>query len=161
MEEKFNFEGIFRYDVFDKNNNKIAEYEDKNRIVDNSFDIITGLLVNGDGNFKINTLKLGNGGVLNNILQTVQKTDQSLYNIIYSSSTPQIIISSINDTYIKFIWTFDYADANGTGVNVFNEAGLFSDSLTDKMFSRKTFPSIIKDSSKKILVTWILRYAYS
>ena len=161
MEDTFKLEGIFKYEIFNEENELIDEYEDKNRIVDNSFAILTGLLVDGNGDFKIDTLKLGNGGVINNTIQTVTKKDTSLYNEVYSKDTTDIIIGNIGDKYVKFQWTLDYSDGNGDGINVLNEAGLYSNVVTNIMFSRKTFPSIIKDINKKILITWILRYTYS
>ncbi|MFK5883482.1 MAG: hypothetical protein QM489_03975 [Candidatus Izemoplasma sp.] len=161
MEDMFNLEGIFGYTIYDDNDNKISEYTGKNKIVNGSFNIIVNLLTNGDPTYKLNVLKLGKGGVVNNVLQTVNVGDTTLYDEIYTAPPPEIIVNSIGDKYIKYLWTLDYSDGNGNnGVNVFNEAGLFTDAGSNELFSRKTFPSIIKDDKKKIVLFWIIKYSF-
>jgi hypothetical protein len=158
MTDKFHIKGIFEYQVFE-NDILIAEYRDDNKIVNSSFDIIVGALISGDTNFKLDMLKLGNGGVINNVLQQPNVLDLDLYSSQISLLSPNIIVEKLIDTYVKFQWTLNYDQGNGLGAMIYTEAGLFStDGST--MFSRKTFPEIIKDNTKKIVVNWFLRYSF-
>ena len=69
--EKLRLKGIFECRTYDTNDNIIDEIHDDNIIVNNSFTIITDLFVDGVSLSKINTLKIGSGGIYNSNVKII------------------------------------------------------------------------------------------
>lgn len=59
-----------------------------------------------------------------------------------------------NESALRLIIPIDSGEANGGGTVAWTEAGLFSNSGI--MFSRVTFPAIIKTSGRTVIFEWIL-----
>ena len=132
---------------------EVLQHHDKNTIVKNSFNIMSSLLVNANTNKKIDTIKIGDGGIISSVIQTPSVNDTSLYNEIYEQAgTTSVTIESILEKSITFRFLIAKTDGNGTGVAIYNEAGLASTDGT--LYARKTFTEIIKTPEKEILIEW-------
>lgn len=130
--------------------------KDSNLIVKNYFNIIANCL-KGDQTYKISKLKIGDGGIIDNVLQTPSFNDTDLYNTVFEkTSVDNIMIENIIDTYISFNFIVGNSEANGTGAQIINEIGLLSEN--GLMFARKTFSEIVKTSEKELIVEWKLKF---
>ena len=132
--------------------------EDKNLFVNTSIDIMTGCLI-GDNNKKIDTLSIGDGGVIDSIIQTPTINDTALYNETYRKVGYDSVITEtiLEDKYIVFKFVIPKSEGNGAlGVTTITEMGLFSNDGT--MFSRKTFSEKIKSIDKSLLIEWKLAF---
>ena len=150
-------EGEFKLESIENGISKTEVYE-KNLIVNSSFDIISSLLVSASSTKKIDTIKVGNGGIINSVLQSPTLNDTSLYNEVYSQTgTSGITVESILDKYIEFRFLISKSDGNGSGANIYNEAGLSSNDGT--LYARKTFTEVIKTPEKEILISWKIKFS--
>ena len=158
-EDKFRLKGIFDLETY-KDNVLIDKIHEDNIIVNTSFDIISSLFVDGDINKKINTLKLGDGGIYNSSVKTPVVTETDLYNPITTKKIPtlytnaDVLKDSLNKMII-FTWTFETNEGNGLGASIYSEAGLFSDDGI--MFSKKNFTEVVKTEEKKMIVKWTIK----
>lgn len=158
--EKIKMKGVFQCNTYDDNDNIIDEILDDNIIVSTSFNIITNLFVNGNTSSKINTLKLGNGGIYNSNVKIALDTETDLYSVLETKVTPEVytseevLIDSVNKT-ITWTWVFEKEEGNGPGVRIYNEAGLFSSDGI--MFSKKNFTEVVKTVDKKMIVKWTIK----
>ena len=129
---------------------------DKNIIVENSFDILTTLLSTADVTKKIDTLKLGDQGIVNNAFVFPVVTDQTLRNETHQHvGTEQIQIDKLAKT-IQFTFRVPEAEGNGLGAVIYNEAGLCASDGT--MFSRKVFSEMVKTEDQSLIVYWKLKW---
>lgn len=144
-----------------------------NMLVHNSRQILTHLLAEGDSDYVLTYFQAGTKGHDTDILIPVPPsiTDEKLRSgaaapdsgttvdgyvfskelgagYTYDSAIPPI------DTAIRYIITLESGEANGGGVEAFTEAGLFSSN--SKLFSRVTFPAIVKTTGRVIVFEWIL-----
>jgi len=149
--------GIFKMYTLDDLGNEEVIIEKKNLIVNTSFDIISGCLL-GDTNKQINTIKIGDGGIINGVQQPPKLTDTSLYHEIFSKTglDNTVIEKVLFPNYINFNFVISKDEANGTGSEIVNEAALASNDGT--IFSRLTFPENIKTPQKQISISWRLIY---
>lgn len=158
--EIFGFKkGVFTlWEVNKQTNTKTKLVHDDNVIVNNSWNIISGLLSNTPNKY-ISSLALGDGGIQNSILQTPTINDTALFNEIYRDNTIQttVIESIVKPYYITFKFSIGEMVANNGAAQIYSEAGLFSADGT--MFSRKTFHEVLKTPEKKFLIDWKLVYA--
>lgn len=149
--------GIFTlYSI--ENGKKEKLVEDKNIIVNDSFDILTGLLT-GDNDKRITTLALGNGGIINSEIQSPTINDKTLYNEFFRKTNYEntVIEKILTPNFITFIFRIGLSEANGSGAaSIINEAGLLAHDGT--MFSRKTFAEIIKTPQKELSIEWRLEW---
>lgn len=156
LNDKFNFvEGKFQLIEKDKNGiEKILVY-DNNLVVNNAFTILAGLMSNPLPSKKIDTIKLGTGGILNSIIQTPQKRDTQLYRETFSKQGfTDIIINTVDELSITFMMILGKDEANNLGASIFNEAGLFSGNGI--MFARKTFSEQLKTVENEWTIKWTI-----
>ncbi len=160
-EDKVNMKGIFELETKDENGNTLTYFKDDNIIVSTSFTILKNLFVDGDINHRINTLKLGDGGVFNSIVKIPIATETDLFNPLTTKEIPEVytstdvLVDPLNKT-IRYTWNFDTSEANGAGTAIYTEAGLFSDNGI--MFSKKNFTEVVKNDQKEIIVNWTIRF---
>lgn len=158
--EKVRLKGIFECKTYDKCDNIIDNIKDDNIIVNSSFTIIKNLFVDGNTLSKINTLKIGNGGIYNSNVKIPLATETDLYSPLETKTTPdvytsdEVLIDELNKT-ITWTWIFEQNEGNGPGVRIYNEAGLFSSD--DIMFSKKNFTEVVKTVDKKMIVKWSIK----
>ena len=158
--EKLRLKGIFDCRTYDTNDNIIDEIHDDNIIVNTSFTIITDLFVDGVSLSKINTLKIGSGGIYNSNVKIALATETDLYTPLETKVTPdvytsdEVLIDELNKT-MTWTWTFAQDEGNGPGVRIYNEAGLFS--ANGVMFSKKNFTEVVKTPDKKMIVKWSIK----
>lgn len=148
--------GIFTmFEVQDDGTHKRILHK-KNLIVNNSFEILSGLLGFGDTGKQITSLALGDGGVVNGNLQVPNPNDTTLYNEHYrKEEVHELIIEKlIAPFYIEFNFRVGKDEANGTSNSIISEAGLMS--IDGTMFSRICFKESIKTPQKEIFVKWRL-----
>ena len=130
--------------------------KEKNLIVDSYFNIIVGLF-SGDTNKQISSLALGDGGVVNGILQSPSLSDTTLYSQVFQKDTIEnISIESILDKYISYNFIIEKNESNGTGAQVISEIGLKS--VDGTLFARKCFSEIVKTSEKILYIEWRLQW---
>lgn len=158
-EDKFRLKGIFDLETY-KDNILVDKIHEDNIIVNTSFDIISSLFIDGDTNKKINTLKLGNGGIYNSLVKTPVVTETDLYNPLTTKKIPDLYTNAdkLKDSLNKmiiFTWTFETTEGNGPGAMIYSEAGLFSDDGI--MFSKKNFTEVVKTEEKKMIVKWTIK----
>lgn len=158
-EDNFKLKGIFSLETFKDNEVVDSIYED-NIIVNTSYNIISSLFVDGDINKRINTLKLGDGGIYLSQIKTPSVDETDLYNSTISKEIPAIydtsdVLKDSLNKLITFTWTFDIDEANGPGAVIYSEAGLFS--ADGVMFSKKNFSEVIKTADKKMIVKWTIK----
>lgn len=159
--DQFKLKGIFSLKTIDKEKNIVDSIYQDNIIVNTSFDIIFDLFVNGGTNSRINTLKLGDGGIYNSIIKTPLPTETDLYHPVFTAKIPDVYtdLDILKDTLnrsIVFKWHFDETEANtDNGATLYSEAGLFSESGI--MFSKKNFTEVLKNPEKQLIVEWTIK----
>ena len=159
-DDNIKMKGIFELQTY-TNNKIVDDIKKQNIIVGTSFDILKNLLVDGDVDYRINTLKLGDGGIYNSNIKEALVTENDLYSPLESKVIPAIYTSAdvlldIASRSIKYTWIFDENEGNGAGARIYNEAGLFSNNLT--MFSKKNFSEVVKTADKKMIISWTIKF---
>lgn len=156
MSNKFGFKrGIFKLIEIENGVEKVIEND--NTIVLTSFDIVVGAL-QGDTDKLISYLALGDGGVVNSVIQTPSRLDKTLYSETFTVPYKEILIENIIEPYhLTYRFELLEEEGNGAGSTIYSEAGLMSADGT--MFARKTFFETIKTPEKKLIVEWKLEYS--
>ncbi len=146
-------EGIF--DLTLMQDDKILHHiHEKNLIVDTSFNVLSQLISAGTPGKVIDTIAIGDAGIVNSNFVFPFKSDVTLRNETFRKvGTSNIVISEI-DRSVMFQFDIAEAEANGVGAAIYNEAGLFSNDGT--LFSRKVFNEFVKTPDQKILIRWSL-----
>ncbi len=80
-------------------------------------------------------------------------TDTALENLILTTTT--VFPPTTGTTFVQFTSVMGTGVGNG---NVFTEAGLVTVGNGPRMFARKTFPGITKDSNKTLTVRWVISF---
>ncbi len=159
-DDNVGFKGVFEMQILDKNNNIIQEYKEDNIIVNNSYDIIADLFVDSDNDKRINTVKIGDGGVEKNAVNIPEAGETYLFNpwetlVTPSSYTNADVLKDRNNRSISLTWTLEQNEGNGPGYRVYNEAGLFSAEGTK--FSKKKFSEVVKTADQRMVKKWNIR----
>lgn len=143
--EEISIKGILTMEVYE-NGKLVNVIKDENKIVNNAFKIISSVM-NGDSSRKINKIILGDGGVVNSVLQTVGDDDHDLYNRVKSNTvTFNSDITSKTISYTSLV-TFDVGESY-----LISEAGLFNQ--YDTMFNRKTFTEFAVNENFYLNIKW-------
>jgi hypothetical protein len=134
-------------------------FEKENLIVNSARTILSYAIA--EGGMNIVNLKLGRNGHISDPLSPIppQITDTSLIDTAPFTKpvTTYIYLPDItNATSVAFSFVIEKPEGNGTGVVEYTEAGLFTSN--GKMFSRVTFPSLAKDSTRKIIIDWTINF---
>lgn len=157
IDNKFKFiDGIFKLTQQNKKTNKTTVLvEDHNIVVNKAFDILSSLMTSADSGKIINTIKCGDGGVVNNVLQTPAKKDIELYRETFSKTGfTNITINTVTELSVTFSMSILEEEGNGVSARLYSEAGLFSNDGT--MFSRKCFPEQLKTIDNEWLIEWTI-----
>lgn len=151
-------EGIF--DLTLMADDKIVHHiHEKNLIVDSSFHVLSQLVSAGTPGKIIDTIAIGDAGIVDSNFVFPYKSDVTLRNEVFRKvGTTNVVISEI-DRSVMFQFDIAEGEANGVGAAIYNEAGLFSHDGT--MFSRKVFNEFVKTPDQKILIRWSLLWKTS
>lgn len=154
--DRFNFlQGRFQLIGTHKDGTEEILIDDPNTVVNSSFDILSDLMTNVNSNEQITSLKLGDGGVIDGVLQSPEVSDVDLGNPTFQKTGfDNIIIQNILELSITFIMNLPIDEANGVGVALYSEAGLFS--TNGKMFARKTFSEQFKTDEIEYNIRWTI-----
>jgi hypothetical protein len=135
---------------------KVIHHSKKNTIVTLARGAMA-LAISDTGNTGvISHFKLGTGGhVLGDILTAVPavEADVDLEVSEYSQAITTFVYSETGDTTVTFQITVEKADANVGAAYAYNEAGLFTNAGAT-LFSRDTFPAMIKTPARKFYFEW-------
>jgi len=146
-------EGVFDLKLINQKTNKIDyEHKDNNLIVDDAFLIMANLLSDADPNKKIDTIALGDAGIVNNEFVFPYPNDKTLRNELFRKTTRESVQVDLLKKRITFRFLIETIEANGIGAQLYNEAGLFSTDGT--MFARKVFPEFVKTQDQIIIIDW-------
>lgn len=164
--------GCVRIEVFDKSGKKVDFFQEdfyknkrhvsvpkhnaKNLIVNDARKVLASYLQGF-----ITTIKLGRNGHSGSDTDTpvppslgdTALNDPSPYSKAVSSTA---LVPTNIETGVKYTFNVDYSEGNGTGTEIYTEAGLFG--LANKMFSRITFPTLLKNSDRKFTITWTINF---
>jgi len=150
-------EGHFLLESKDKLNNIEVLVDNKNTIVNNSFNMLSKLIT-GQGSDFINKIQLGSGGVYDGTLYAPTKKDSKLYAPTWDSiGWDEIQINNTTEKSITFIKILDFNTGNGVGVSIYSEAGLFANNI---MFARKTFSEQLKTSEREFTIKWTIIFKH-
>ncbi len=145
--ERFGFEGKLKITTINKNTNEVLQtFEDKNKITIGSYDIIYNLF--SGNNSTVTKIGIGNGGIYNSEIKTVEFTDSDLYDRILFTNITEIDKIQHEDKLEVIFKATAIFDTN----YVISEAGLFN--VNDVMFSRKCFSEFIVDNTINMLFEW-------
>jgi len=157
--------------------------DDHNIIVNPARSNMAHIIADGDSSRLINTLKLGDGGMkisgtdpcdpdhIRPPLQTETDLDPlgtGSYVFILNEGEafpwyedpPEFLPVGV-ETSVKFTFIVEKTEGNGTGTQVYTEAGLFTrgtDGTDGVMFAEETFVALVKNANRKIIFTWTILY---
>lgn len=133
--------------------NEKESFSDLNLIVANA-PLIMALNLGGidSANNRIGGVQWGDGPDATTPPPPVS-TDTALENLILTTTT--VFPPTTGTTFVQFTSTMATGVGNG---NTFTEAGLVTVGNGPRMFARKTFPGITKDSNKTITVRWVISF---
>jgi hypothetical protein len=140
---------------------KTLHHEKSNLIVNGARKALAHLVAEATATYKISQFQLGIAGHSGtDILTPVSPTinDVALNSSAFSKAiTVFEYLPSGAETSVKFTVVIDKAEANGSGVVAYTEAGLFcADNVT--MFARETFPAIVKNANRRVSFEWSILF---
>lgn len=136
----------------------VYKSQEHNTIVNLARGSMAHAIAESTGVASISHFKLGTGGhAPGDILINVPPldTDTDLETSEYSQVIGANYAFSLSDTTVTFQITIEKVDANVGGAYAYNEAGLFTNAGT-VLFSRDTFPAMIKTPSRKFYFEWAI-----
>lgn len=146
-------EGIFDLQLM-QDDKIITHIHEKNLIVNSSFNVLVNLIGYGTPGKVIDTIAMGDAGIVNSAFVFPYKSDVTLRNETFRKTGTSNIVISEADKTITFHFDINETEGNGVGAALYNEAGLFSNDGT--MFSRKVFNELVKTPDQKIIIRWSL-----
>ena len=152
MREEIGVKGILTIEVFE-NNKLVRTIKDENKIVDNAYKIISAVM-NGDSSRKISKIVLGDGGIVNSVLQTVNVTDHDLYHRVKSNTVE--FQSNTTTKTISYSSLFKFNEGESY---LISEAGLFNQ--YDTMFNRKTFTEFAVNENFHLNIKWDITFSFN
>lgn len=134
----------------------VHSFTDKNLIVDTGFLVLAGLVTSGASSKVIDTIALGNQGIVNNKFVFPVITDQTLRTETFRKTGCVFSINELGKE-VEFVFTLEELEGNGPGARLYNEAGLFSHDGT--MMARRVFPECMKTPNQKMIIRWVLSWS--
>lgn len=137
----------------------IHHYKECNTIVNLARGSMAAAISDTGATGVVSHFKLGSGGhqmlPSENILIPVppEATDEDLEVSEYSQAVVAYAYSEAGDTTVTFQITIEKVDANDGAAFAYTEAGLFTSAGT-VLFSRDTFPAMIKTPARKFYFEW-------
>lgn len=146
-------EGIFDLQLM-QDDKIITHIHDKNLIVDTSFNVLASLLSVGGTTKIIDTVAIGDAGIVDGNFAFPYKSDITLRHETFRKVGTSNIVTSEADKSVTFHFDINEVEGNGPGAALVNEAGLFAHDGT--LFSRKVFNEFVKTPDQKIIIRWSL-----
>lgn len=150
--EAIGVKGVLTMEVYE-NNVLVNTIVDENTIVDNGYKILSSCML-GNSNMKISKLIIGDGGILNTVVKTVDPTDHDLYSRVKESTVVGASnLSNKTLSYSAYI-TFDVGETH-----LISEAGLFNNYYD--MFNRKCFAEFAVNENFHLNIKWDIIFSFN
>ncbi len=139
-------------------------HENPNLIVNLARKTLSRLIAEVAGSDRINAIKLGRNGHTGdptdpNDIDPPGVTDTTLVDgspYSHALTSFSYLPDAVDTTSTRFVFQIEKAEGNGTGTEVYTEAGLFT--LGDVLFARETFVALIKNSDRKFVFAWTILF---
>lgn len=131
-------------------------YEEKNLILDGAFNILANLMVTGDTDKIMQGIAIGNQGIVDSVEYPPLPNDTTLRNEVFRKDFFDHHINNVTKT-VSFKIVIETTEANGSGAQIINEAGIYSADGT--MFARKVFREFPKSANNRLIITWGFKWA--
>ena len=159
--DTMNLRGSGKCIIDDDFEGTFIHHEKSNLIVNGARKALAHLVAEATANYRIQQFQLGIAGHSGtDILTPVSPTinDVALNSSAFSKTiTVFEYLPTGAETSVKFTVVVDKAEANGSGVVAYTEAGLFcADGVT--MFARETFPAIVKNANRRVSFEWSILF---
>lgn len=144
--------GVMTMEVYE-HGKLVKTIVDDNTIVDNGFKILSSCML-GDSTKKISKLVIGDGGINNTVIKTVNTSDHDLYHRVKEGSANGFVnLTNKTISYTSYI-TFDVGESY-----LISEAGLFNKYET--MFNRKCFAEFAVNENFHLNIKWDLIFSFN